>query len=81
MMGETQKPLAGKASGYVKQRTGDAGSANAVAVCDYTPLLLPASRTKAILVAVLPSLLMWSPPVAKACARLVTACWPGFRGA
>lgn len=62
-------------------RAGNAGSADAVAVCDYTPLLLPASSTKAVLVAVLSSLLAWSPPVAKACARLVTVCWPGFRGA
>ena len=57
---------------------GDAGSADAVSICDDSTPNMPGSRTKAIVVTVLVTVWELSPKLAIALAHAVAWVWPGW---
>jgi hypothetical protein len=61
------------------RRAGDAGSADAVAVCDDTMPTVIHSRLKHLLVAILARVFGRSPLLAIALGHVVTSVWRGFR--
>ena len=78
VMVETQRPLAGKASGHAQQRTGFTGSADAVSVGKCTTAPQTPSSWKAYAVALLSEVFEFDPALGIAWACIIQTRFPWF---